>query len=78
MSDWISVDDRLPEQGDFVDAWAGKRIVNAFWDRPMQGSTEMYWAHANGSDPFFTGGLIGGFSEIDVTHWMPLPEPPND
>ena len=78
MSEWTSVNDRMPEQGDFVDGWVTNhgRITNVFWDRPARGSDEMYWACYDGSDPFYTGGLVGGVSFLDVTHWMLPPDAP--
>ena len=79
MSKWISVEDRLPEvrfrwyliatkDGD------GNKITTlAFFEsRDIKGEHEdiMWLCHNDKSS---------GYSEWDdVTHWMPLPEPPNN
>lgn len=58
---WISVDDRLPEGNVLViDAYG--EINVAFYDD----SIEEFWLSCDG-----TAVIIA-----DVTHWMPLPEPP--
>lgn len=51
MSEWISVDERLPEKED----------VFLCWSKPL-------------SDMFFC--FTSDFNGMEVTHWMPLPEPP--
>lgn len=71
--EWISVKDRLPEAGAVVDIWVpaswrdegGARIPNAGYDgrRFHNRSTHGDWAGA----PY-----------DDVTHWMPLPQPPKE
>ena len=61
MSDWISVEDRLPE-GDCL-VFIQKDDVH-----PMH--TASY--HPNVT---IIGGLFA-FDRDPVTHWMPLPEPP--
>lgn len=73
MSEWISVDDRLPEASiDLVDVFVKppvvgfamfcSRVTNCHYSKT---SKEWYIHTANGTQtvPF-------------VTHWMPLPEPP--
>ena len=64
MSDWIGVEDRLPEEGIEVIGYNGDQVGECFImffedDMPI-------WAHAD----FQIFGL--------VTHWMPLPNPPQD
>ena len=61
---WISVKDRLPENTDEV------LVCFIGWD-DLQFQSVMYlengdWYNEHG-DPCYT-----------VTHWMPLPEPPNN
>ena len=63
MADWISVKDRLPEEGRFVLVFC-ERFHNS---SPMFVSRRLdfnYW-----------GGLGRDFG---ITHWMPLPEPPKE
>jgi hypothetical protein len=53
--EWISVEDRLPEEGDVVLTFSknGGRAVRKF-----------------------DNGQFGYYD--DITHWMPLPDPPNE
>lgn len=66
MSEWISVDDRLPEaDGLFLVASRGAVLMD-YYDSAI---ARMYCSPIRGferSEPD-----LGG-----VTHWMPLPEPP--
>lgn len=75
MSEWISVDDRLPELGVEVLVYkpASKwgKIQFDTWDE--QHEAPLSWSSAtiptgfgwNDTDDFY-----------DITHWMPLPPPP--
>ena len=59
MSNWIDVNDRLPE--------IGKEVLGHLNDGDM-GRSEYY-----GSDGWdFEDVYVGA----DITHWQPLPEPP--
>lgn len=70
VQEWISVDDRLPEEGEYVLCvlkgfnYGGKIQVckfvpaDKFKDKP-------YFEHFRNGFP-------------SVTHWMPLPEPPKE
>ena len=76
--EWISVKDRLPEIGEIVDLWDGKRrhteykinisyngqIGNDFFS-PVRGGVTVIRYHG---ESYYT----------NATHWMPLPEPPNE
>ena len=67
-SDWISVDERLPEDGEWVLVWNGKNRMIDYFDYGQ-------------SDNFSFGLLVhqlGGDEPNDVTHWMPLPPPPEE
>ena len=63
MSDWISVDDRLPKNRKAVLAWVPINqchyLVNFEWPEwtSWQGDYRYWWCD-------------------EITHWMPLPEPP--
>ena len=62
MHKWISVKDRLPSEPDLVTGKYHSLIIVCDKDGNV-GFT--YWdAHL-------------GMPNTDVTHWMPLPEPPN-
>lgn len=65
VQEWISVKDRLPEEGQWVLVYYGNFygcIMNVFE------YTDGIWrdAYRNSEEPGF------------ITHWMPLPEPPKD
>ena len=65
MSEWISVDDRLPDIiGDYICYDQGGEIAWAFF------TSNKRWAYSSCYGE-------GGFYE-SVTHWMPLPEPPEN
>ena len=61
VQEWISVDDRLPEDGDIVLCYMefGEQRI-ARWDE-----SENCWA-----------GQLIDYHKEQVTHWMPLPQPP--
>ena len=69
---WISVKDRLPEEGqdcviyvDWVDVW----------DKGSERITYQEIAVFNGNDRFYHR----AHTELNrVTHWMPLPKPPEE
>lgn len=65
--EWISVDERLPEK-------TGLYLI--VWD----GSVAAAYRHTHWTlGEFWNNDLDGGISVIpdsEVTHWMPLPEPP--
>lgn len=62
MTEWISVEDRLPEVGVDVLCLSGKE----FFVECISESDE---------DEFVRGVSLGQFKRF-FTHWMPLPEPP--
>tara|TARA_R110002153_G_C12964215_1_gene460359 strand:- start:174 stop:380 length:207 start_codon:yes stop_codon:yes gene_type:complete len=64
MSEWISVDDGLPS--DMFD-WV---LVFSDGDMGLKGYTKDKGFY----DPYPSVSNLSGYSEI--THWMPLPEPP--
>lgn len=75
MSEWTKCSDRMPEGETPVLAWwdGEVRILEIRWEHPTYEEPHpafQYW-----DDPTDDG------QEIDweaVTHWMPLPESPND
>lgn len=71
---WIDVSDRLPKRGTAVlvvtapgSMSVGRNIVVAEYIHPM--------LEPNGA---FVMGYIGKYDILTVTHWMPLPEPPEE
>jgi hypothetical protein len=73
MSEWISVKlCPLPEEGEFLvylsDPLTGMRIHSLSICMVANGS--------GGESPFRVVGGIFGYDAPNITHWMPLPEPP--
>jgi len=60
MSDWISVKDRLPTLNSDYLVFANNSIHIMIWDKHWHSFLD----------------LDGPLNHEDVTHWMPLPEPP--
>ena len=64
VQEWVSVDDRLPEVGGYVVCIAKRNPFSRFM--PMVARIEK-----NGWVNPITGQYIS-----EVTHWMPIPQPP--
>ena len=68
QSEWISVEDRLPEIDEFVLVcrnWKGKLVqcvdrIRLYYDREKPKEEQKWY----------------GFMYSDITHWQPLPAPP--
>lgn len=65
---WISVNDRLPEEGEEV-------LVVLKSDRVFYYIAELT---INAPYPFWWSQDRGLFTLDEITHWMPLPEPPEE
>jgi hypothetical protein len=74
VNGWISVDERLPELGQKVLVWYDNGYEVAYLQKfeppklqyPQFNNVEMFeWC-------------FGDFEDFDVTHWMPLPKPPEE
>lgn len=63
--EWISVEERLPDEGNPVLAV----------DRNKRGS-EVVASYFNKENPYWE--LCWDSWPVNVTHWMPLPEPPGE
>lgn len=71
MSEWISVDEELPQ----LSSPASGMIYVLVW---CDNKKEAYKGVRLGSEhDFFWGCYPGSAIDADVTHWMPLPEPPS-
>lgn len=66
MTEWISVKDLLPESREDV-------LCVAFWHEKYQ--TQIGW-YSSINNIWHIITPAGDKSEIEVSHWMPLPEPP--
>ena len=63
QSEWVSVKDRLPENGETVLVYRPTMKI--------QYMTSYYWYR-------FCDGAIDIQGNDVITHWMPLPEPPKE
>jgi hypothetical protein len=61
-NDWISVDERLPEEGPVLVVWAKSDIFALALENSFTG--------------LYDCPECGGAIAQDFTHWMPLPPPP--
>ena len=61
VQEWISVDDRLPESG------KEGVLIALRW-----GEVDIGWCE----DGRWSGEFIHEYEEGEVTHWMPIPQPP--
>lgn len=78
--EWISVKDRLPEEGQEV------LVISRGWGEPLvyvgqykRVESETSWL--TGITSKASNWLLWGWSYIkepQVTHWMPLPKPPKE
>lgn len=68
MSEWISVKDRLPENNDDITLHSmGLGVVNGYYWPLTVDSNSKFITHS---------GDFGDGPREDITHWMPLPNPP--
>ena len=68
MSDgWIRVEDRLPDEGEYVLAWNARSRRSIRAARDIWGVPHLVMWHNE-----------EWMIEDDITHWQPYPEPPQD
>ena len=72
QSQWISIKDELPEDGEVVDIWMlnGKRQVDVTFDAKEQGARQWY--------NFKDYGMPEAKTIYLLTHWKRQPEPPKN
>lgn len=82
MNEWISVKDRLPEKdGNYLCYLECGAVCEAAFDSTIASEGEEFpfgeWVAVYNSDTL--GFTDSYWEEYDaITHWMPLPEPPQD
>jgi hypothetical protein len=64
MTEWIKVSDELPSDGFQGFTWNGRQVL----------AYAIFSKHLN---KWFYYDL-NGVREVNITHWMPLPKPPED
>lgn len=73
MSEWISVKDKLPEKGDYNDYLItdGEHCYVGYYRHDADAwDSKLGWIQGMYAD-------TGETYDINITHWMPLPELPN-
>lgn len=70
INDWISVEDRLPEESTRVWVFGGRKneVEVMRYRRDADGECRFYWEDELG--------LLSAWYKYRVTHWMPLPKSP--
>ncbi|ENK9253222.1 DUF551 domain-containing protein, partial [Escherichia coli] len=66
---WISCSERMPEDTKMLLAFSQGQIVAAYWNWVM---SPIYYKKYR-AFTYLSGNILD-----DVTHWMPLPEPPQE
>lgn len=73
---WISVEERLPEDGDaYLVVVKEKRKNKTDWDVHVDVALN-YRSYIDGYWDTFNDWCEG--QEVHISHWMPLPDPPED
>ena len=67
--DWIKIEDQLPEDGSRVITYFEHTGVEISMYKNLKGTEDEMFGH----NLFYNK---SGWLTDDVTHWMPLPEPP--
>lgn len=70
---WIPVGEKLPEIGETV------LVIASGWPKPrkeLRGAVEIATLYATKPQPDWMLEAWPDWAEPEVTHWMPLPEPP--
>ena len=80
VQEWISVDDRLPENdGSYlvtINSFGGRKHINVRWFA-KDGEAVNEYELAGQENVWYYYDSEWGYIPIDsVTHWMPLPQPP--
>ena len=80
VQEWVSVDDRLPENdGSYlvtINSFGGRKHINVRWFA-KDGEAVNEYELAGQENVWYYYDSEWGYIPIDsVTHWMPLPEPP--
>lgn len=80
MSEWVSVKEALPENGRYLtcSVWAGKQMIDIDSFSTDRSKVDDYDMRGLGAGFYNQHSESGYYPVDDVTHWMPLPEPPKE
>ena len=67
-NEWVSVEDRLPEESDGMVLFTNGKAVTSGYRNHM--------FRMSGEEGIYAPAIRKGGGYMRVTHWMPLPEPP--
>ena len=70
MSDWIKIEDQLPEYGDPVIIVIKGTVQNVIYTRDGDDDTDDWF------EPYHYDDKESAAWRREVSHWQPLPEPP--
>ena len=80
MQEWISVDDRLPEEdGSYlvtINSFGGRKYIDIRWFAKDGEIVDKYELAGQENVWYYYDSEWGYISIDSVTHWMPLPEMP--
>ena len=86
MTDWISVKERLPEESHNVIVWLETGFAVGNFGHSIAYQLDGEWW--GGIDPrsertphvdiYYADGGVSRMESNQITHWMPLPEPPSE
>lgn len=78
MSEWINCTDLLPEEGKLIAFLDSKSTT--MYGMPLAGIyfNGEFWISSIGTASTKKYRQISGVGSLKITHWMPLPEPPED
>jgi len=65
MDNWIKVEDKMPEALAEVITWNGKEVAQGYRRQDNRWNT------------LYSEGFGSFRQDVQVSHWMPLPDPPS-
>lgn len=78
MMDWISVKDRLPEKSGEYLVYRPPYVCTAWFAESLCNNPQFEYEGMPDLPGFYNGDGEGDWVEYGITHWMPLPERPED
>ena len=76
--EWIKIEDKFPNEDELVWLYSENTKCIFLGSRVYLNNEGWFWSSID-SGTYVYKGLISGdcsIDDLDVTHWMPLPEPP--